>query len=135
MKFDDIHDPKCDRCGKLHIERWTAICDSQTGDVKEVICSVCKDNETLDDWSRDRRLYSSATLTAAMNCYEGRKPRPGENLDSRWFEINSASNRVQQHVKENFEPSVWFGHAGQPFTKTPTRTASATRRAWGRAGR
>jgi hypothetical protein len=121
MKFDDIHDPMCDRCKTPHIERWTAICDAKTGDVKEVICSMCKDNEALNDWSKDRRLYSSTTMTAALNCYEGRKPRPGESLDSRWFEIHSAYNRVQAHVKENFEPSVWFGHAGQPFTRTPDK--------------
>lgn len=121
MKFDDIHDPMCSRCKTPHVKQWTAICDAKTGDVKEVVCPVCKDNETLDDWSKDHRLYSSATLTAAMNCYEGRKARLAENLDSRWFEINSASNRVHQHVKENFEPSVWFGHAGQPFTKTPDK--------------
>jgi len=121
MKFDDIQDPNCDRCGAKHIVGWTAMCDVKTGDVKEVICSVCKDNETLNDWSKDRRLYSSTTLTAAMNCYDGRRGRPGETVDSRWFEINSASNRVQQHVKENFEPSVWFGHAGQPFTRTPDK--------------
>ena len=121
MKFDDIHDPMCDRCKTPHIERWTAICDAKTGDVKEVICSVCKDNQTLADWSKDHRLYSSATMTAALNTYEGRRGRPGETVDSRWFEINSASNRVQHHVKEHFEPSVWFGHAGQPFTKTPDK--------------
>ena len=95
--------------------------DSKTGDVKEVFCDVCKNIETLSDWSKDRRLYSSATLTAALNCYEGRKARPGENLDSRWFEIHSAYNRVNNHVKENFEPSVWFGHAGQPWTRTPDK--------------
>lgn len=94
------------------------MCDTETGDVKEVICSACKDIETLDDWSKERRLYSSATMTAAMNCYEGRKFRQGEKLDSRWFEIHSAYNRVQDYIKENFEPSVWFGHAGQPFAKT-----------------
>lgn len=97
------------------------MCDVKTGDVKEVICKMCRDNETLTDWSKDHRLHSSATLEAAMRCYEGRKPRPGETVDSRWMEIHSASNRVHDHVKENFEPSVWFGHAGQPFTKTPDK--------------
>lgn len=43
--------------------------------------------------------------------------------DSRWFEIYSAYNRVQQHIKENFEPSVWFGHAGATFTKTFDKNA------------
>lgn len=122
MKFDDIPErPTCTRCKALRVERWTAICDAKTGDVKEVICKMCRDNETLADWSKDRRLYSSATLEAAMLCYEGRKARPGENLDSRWMEIHSASNRVHAHVKENFEPSVWFGHAGAPFTRTPDK--------------
>jgi hypothetical protein len=120
MKFDDIpENPKCDRCGALNIRGWTAMCDTKTGDVKEVFCSMCKDIETLNDWSKDHRLYSGATLTAALNCYEGRKPRVGEKIDPRWFEIHAASNRVHAFVKANFEPSVWFGHAGKPFTKTP----------------
>lgn len=120
MKFDDIPErPTCTRCGALRVERWTALCDSKTGDVKEVICKMCRDNETLTDWEKDHRLYSSATLEAAMRCYDGRQPRPGETVDSRWREIHSAYNRVNDHVKEHFEPSVWFGHAGQPFTRTP----------------
>lgn len=115
MKFDDIQDPNCDRCGAKHIVGWTAMCDVKTGDVKEVFCTPCKDIETLDDWSKDHRLYSGATLTASLICHDSL------TVDSRWFEIHSAYNRVQAHVKENFEPSVWFGHAGAVFTKAPCK--------------
>lgn len=95
------------------------MCDVKTGDVKEVICKMCRDDETLSDWSKDHRLYSGATLEAAMRCYEGRTPKPGESVDCRWQEIHDASNWVQANVKANFEPSVWFGHAGEVWTKTP----------------
>lgn len=121
FQFDDLKDPKCDRCGANPAQAWTAACDAKTGDVREVYCGACKMSEQLSDWSKDHRLYSSATMEAAMKCYEGRTPRPGEVIDPRWFEIHQAYNRVQAHVKANFEPSVWFGHAGEPFTLTPDK--------------
>lgn len=77
MKYNDILNPGCDRCGTKDIKGWTARCDAETGDVKEVFCTPCKKVEILDDWSKDHRLHSDATLIAALNCYDGRQPWPG----------------------------------------------------------
>lgn len=93
------------------------MCDAATGDVKEILCKECRDVEHLEDWDKTQRLYSGATLEAALRCMDVKYGKPLS--DSRWMEIHNAYNRVNDHAKEHFEPSVWFGHAGAPWSKTP----------------
>lgn len=117
MKYDEIKDPKCDRCEAPSLSHYRAKLNAQ-GDVLEVYCDHCGELEDLQIWDKDHRLHSYVTLTAVLKTHTA---KPGaDKPDHRWFEISQASQRVHAHVKEYFEPSVWFGHAGGPFVKTPT---------------
>ena len=114
MKFDEIQNPKCDRCGTPNLHVYGAPVTDK-GEVIEVYCDPCKDIETLATWDQDHRLHSRDTMTATLKTYRTDKT----GVDPRWFEIADASARIHDHVKAHFEPSVWFGHAGGPFTTTP----------------
>ena len=121
----DYDNHSCNRCKAANLSSWTTI---YTGDhkVQEVICKACRNDDTLREWDQDHRLHSHATLEAALKTYRWRNDPPNKFVDLRWTAINEASNRVHDYVKANFEPSVWFGHGGHPFTKTEDKWGSPT---------
>jgi hypothetical protein len=87
MKFHELDCPTCSRCGEKNLNAYSADCDRE-GDVQSVYCIDCRDGLNIDEWSSDKRLKSSLTLTAALKAtsrpvvvtmqHRGNPPHPWE---------------------------------------------------------
>lgn len=68
MKFHELDYPDCRHCSAKSLEAFSTKLDEH-GDVIDVLCLGCKDLEALAQWSKDSRLRTSLTMSAALKTH------------------------------------------------------------------
>lgn len=123
MKFDELYDPDCARCGAKKLSAYSTRCASD-GEVKEVVCLACDAAERLVRWKETGRLTSQLTMVASLKAYRSQN---GESCNPGWLDVNAAYERVRARVKasDGFERAVWFGGLQTAVRATDLRALSA----------